>query len=470
MIKYLYMEQTNNSLFLNKRNNFIDKFFSSDMFLIAYTIFVFVLSLTKRGDITAFCICLSFALVFFLQKDIKPLLIPFTMCYFAFPFIVKNAFPMTAFIPVGITILAISIIFYVVKNKPKLKFTTTYLFTIPYAIAYILGGLFTDGFIENKTYVVNLGLIAILSLVFLFFALIAGNSKTLDLEYAMKIIFALGVLMILQIYTKAFFDTDFLETFKKDLFKLNWGKYNGIVTVLLFAIPSCFYFIKKYPSKLVIFAVIAFLLLIGGILTASRAAMISVPVYFIICVIVSAFVVERKYLSAYLLTFIFLFLSVLAFLYVVQLKSPDVIQDVINTIYKSGFESNGRITLWKESIRMFLESPIFGKGLLHDSVDTTGLENFFWQSHNTVLQTMSSLGLVGLCGLLLHTFAKYRACCKKGIATIFVLMMFIGTEIYGLIDCLMPSPYYVIPLLTLMITLDVIPKKEQNALPLDKNG
>ena len=47
--------------------------------------------------------------------------------------------------------------------------------------------------------------------------------------------------------------------------------------------------------------------------------------------------------------------------------------------------------------------------------------------------------------------------------------MIIATELYGMIDCLMPAPYYVMPLFLLLIVADRTKAEFQKAIPPLKN-
>lgn len=437
-----------------KTENAVEKFFSSDYFIAAYAIFVYGFSFVRRGEITLTAIVLIFSLLFFTQRNLKCTLTPFVLSYFSLPFL-KGGFALGDAFYMSLAVLLCSILCYAARNKARIKFTYNLKALLPYAAAYPLGGLLVTGYFENKVYIEGLGLLAMLTLAFLLLALIAANTYLNDKDYVLKLIAALGAVVSLQIFTLALSTENFTEVMLSDTVTLNWGIYNGVVTVMLFAIPACFYFARKRPNSSLLFMILAFAELITCFLTASRAAIIFMPVYTAACLIITLCTMKKGKLK--LLTSFAEVLTLLIMAFVIAyLFNRGEIREIIDCILKMGLNGNGRLPVWKDSWKFFLENPIFGNGLLHhNDLPQGNAAGMFWMSHNTVLQALSSLGIVGLLTLLIHTAAKYKSCAKKNTLCFYVLIMFIGTELYGLIDCVMPAPYYAIPLVALLITLDI---------------
>lgn len=458
------MEKKETLRFINKTDKFLEDFFSSDLFIWVYTVLVYLMSLTTRGEITVSVVMLTCSFIFFTQKSLIGLLPPFVLSYFAFPFL-TGTFSDSPIIYVSFTVLLASIIFFIVKNKAKLLFSRNLIALLPYALAYVLGGIFTATFISQKGYVQNLGLLVILTFAFCLMALITGNLKKITPNYVFKIIFAMGVLITVQIITKALIDTEFSTALKQDSIKLNWGIYNGIITVILFSVPACFYFVVKNPKRTFIYVTVAIIEVFSSFLSGSRAAIFFLPLYLIAVMIFTCFFIGKK--ERWLLINTFLTLLIVAVLILTILYSFEVpfIKNIFSSLAQDGFSGSGRFEIWQRSWDYFINQPAFGQGFMHNSDEKIGLTGGFWLSHNTILQALSSLGLFGIITLFIHLFTKYATFTKKNLFSLFALVMFIGTEAYGLIDCLIPAPYYAMPMLMLVMCADVI-QKDKNELPL----
>lgn len=448
----------------------LSNFFSSDLFIAFFTAVIYCLSFVKQGGISLSVVSLIIAAVFFTQKDLKCLFSPFMMTYFGMPFLLGGRFDFNVFTVISLSLLVISVVYYILKRRPKLKFTKNILLLIPYAAAYPLGGWFANENLTNSTfYALSLGLAVVLTLAFLFFALLAGNSDLSNKEYIFKIIFATGVLITMQIFTTAIFTPDFWDVVASDTFMLNWGIYNGVITAMLFAVPTCFYFALKRTRKTLFFIIIAFAETIATFLTGSRAGIICMPFVLVFCFLL-AIKFSIGQLRRHVITiFCSVAIAIVTAFMVTLIVSPEVLNKLFKGFYSSGLSSNGRTSVWLESLELFKSSPVFGVGLFHSYGNSFGLTNeSFWLSHNTVYQALSSLGIVGFIGLWIHTESKYYSCRRNNAFTAFIALMFLLTEAYGMIDCLMPAPYYIMPLISLLILLDVNPQRHSEALPVAK--
>lgn len=462
------MESTKSSFKLNMLNK-LSFFLSGDLFILAFTAITYGLSFIKRGDISISIVMLIIALIFFTQKDLKSIFTPFMLMYFGMPFLMDGIFDINVVFILSIIILITSVIYYVLKNKPKLNFTKNLAILIPYACAYPLGGWFApNNLLDGNFYLLSVGLAILLYVAFLLFALLAGNCNLTDKEYIFKVIFASGVLISMQIFTRAIFTHDFLDVVSKDSFMLNWGIYNGIITAMLFAVPSCFYFALKRPHQTVFFIVIAFIEVIATFLTGSRASIVCMPLVLVICFLLTIHFSTGKQRQQITTIFCSVGIILVTALMITLILSPDILEKVFWGFTVSGLQGNGRDKVWFKSLQLFTTNPIFGVGLFHNFGETLGLAGNLWLSHNTAFQALSSLGIVGFIGIWRHTLSKYRSCCKYNALTAFIFIMFLCTEAYGMIDCLMPAPYYVMPLISLLILLDVNPQNHSEKLPVAK--
>ena len=446
----------------------LSAFFHSEGFLVLYSAFVLVFSFLDCNAVILSVILLVCALIFFTQKDLKPLLIPLTTSYFALKFI-DGKFDLNALFYISCAVFVISMIYYIVENKPKFFLTSNLKAAIPYGAAYVLAGSFATNYFADKIYEQQIGLLFIIAAAIAFFALIAANSDFDKPDFAFKVLFSLGTIVGLQCCITAIATENFLqEVFMKDLFHTNWGVYNGIITVFLFTIPASFALALKYKKYAFLFMLSAMMQFAAGHLTASRAAFVALTPFLVACFIATLVVSDkdaRKKISAACGLALAIMLAVGT---VVALLNADFVQDFFSVFSTRGFDL-GRSKVWKQSIEFFLENPIFGLGLMHHDEIQQAAISYFWMSHNTILQALSSLGIVGFTGLMIHTLIKYKTFAKRNYFSYFCMIMIIATELYGMIDCLMPAPYYVMPLFLLLIVADRTKAEFQKTIPPLKN-
>ncbi len=451
-----------------KINDTVSLFLNSDTFIFFYSVFVLGVSFLDCNGIILSVILLACALIFFTQKNLKPLFVPLTLSYFSIRFI-EGKFVFDWFFFFSAAIFLLSIIWYIARNKPSFRPTGNLKAIFPYAAAYVLAGSFAADYFTDKLFYEQLSMLALLVPSLAFFVLLAANSFFDHPEYVFKILFAMGAVVSLQMFltaatTEHFWDTVFVE----DTVTLNWGVYNGIVTALLFSVPACFYLAAKHIRVCFLFVTAGFLFTLAGFFTASRASAFTLAPLLLLCFFAALFATEKKDRIKIVFSFLVCFAAAIVGIAVFSMTFRSLVNDLIGALTVGGFNL-GRDKVWAESIRFFLENPLFGLGLMHHhDVQQGGVVYGFWLSHNSIYQAFSSLGLFGFITLMIHNIYKYKTFLKADLFSFFGLIALIGTELYGLIDCLMPAPYYVFPLLLLIFSADRVNLQNEKKLPLKK--
>ena len=145
------------------------------------------------------------------------------------------------------------------------------------------------------------------------------------------------------------------------------------------------------------------------------------------------------------------------------------IKKLLDTYIRHGIDSSGRFDLWRIALERFKEKPIFGMGFDYDLGGRTELNPSntqftpYWY-HNTWIQALSSLGIVGTLALILFTYRQYECFIRTKNPTVYALM-FCLVMIQGaaLLDV-----YYFLPqdyLLMLVMTIAAL-----KTLPEDKGN
>ena len=134
---------------------------------------------------------------------------------------------------------------------------------------------------------------------------------------------------------------------------------------------------------------------------------------------------------------------------------------MINIVFSNGLASNGRVTLYKEAMQIFMESPlhmVLGAGICYKTVigDTmAGIQLKPIIYHSTFFETLVMGGIFGIIMLIIHLIAKYKTTFKLPI--IFSLTVGIGfilVDIYGLIDNTYHMYYFMVPFVITLAVLD----------------
>ena len=177
---------------------------------------------------------------------------------------------------------------------------------------------------------------------------------------------------------------------------LGWGIWNLVGNSLAVLIPTLFYgvMVNKYPW---LYFTMATLTYVAAVFTMSRNALVFATLAYGACIIISAFVGKHK-LAFRIIIAVGIF-AVALFMIVFFSK----IKAILGDYFERGFSDNGRYSLWSQAFDNFLNGIVFGRGFYGFDVDTAVFGPLPKQAHNTVLQLLSSLGIVGLL-----TYAYYR--------------------------------------------------------------
>lgn len=226
----------------------------------------------------------------------------------------------------------------------------------------------------------------------------------------------------------------------------------GINTVAIFyclAIISCFVigignkFDYLYFLLSVIFEGLLFL-------TYSRW-MILISILVIVPLVVIAIIKSKKKLN-----FLWVTLGLLGFVAIMIVIFRDKAISIVTHLFdKNKKGSNGRGSLWPWCIDRFKEYPIFGYGFVADELVPAVREySAIILAHNTILQWITSCGIVGTLMMAYFYFIKYRIMFTKinfdRLLTLFAIIMI---ALSGMLDqaATMDFFMYLVPFMYLAI-------------------
>lgn len=321
-----------------------------------------------------------------------------------------------------------SIIWFAVRNRKQANpiFWRGLAFL---GMAVFCGGLLINGFfseyytISDTLYPVSF-LLSLLGVYVLFAAYVRFDKSAL--EYFMTCLLTTGLIISVELLLAYLMgDVRFVDgSVVKESVMLGWGVWTAIGGMLAFLMPACFYFAHSHQHGW-IFYLLGLLEYVCIFLSQSRGALLFGTLVLGLCLLVLMFSGKNKK-SNRIITGCIVVIGVLGILLL-----WDKLMGVLNNYLEYGFSDNGRYDKWRVGWKNFLDYPIFGAGFY------TRFEYGDWEKavypylyHNTLIQVLSSCGVVGMAAYLYHRYCTARLVFQKTNP----YKWFLGIGILGLIS------------------------------------
>lgn len=126
---------------------------------------------------------------------------------------------------------------------------------------------------------------------------------------------------------------------------------------------------------------------------------------------------------------------------------------------KMGISGNGRETLWPWCWEQFVENPVFGVGFVSEDAPVPGgyRVSSIILAHNTVLQYLTSTGVVGTIIITYFYFKKYKTLCEHfSIVKLFNLVGIIAIALTGITDKAPTMDIFIVLISVLLISTSEI--------------
>lgn len=243
---------------------------------------------------------------------------------------------------------------------------------------------------------------------------------------------------------------------------VGWGLCNEVGIVLCFILPFIFFeLIKSNNYKLSILSLIKlFVAFAGIILTTSRGSYVCAFLEGLILFIVLIF--SKNKLKLFKILSI-LSIAILALIFIcIKFNIVDIFNSVKEKIFNNEYGFlNGRDVKWNAGAAVFMASYrniFFGSGIVSEIIETevfNKIQYTYIVYHSTTMEILVSAGLIGLIGLGIHFFEKYKMLLNKG--KLFFIVFGIGyltVDLYGLIDNTYGMYYYMVPLCIMMAVIN----------------
>lgn len=356
-----------------------------------------------------------------------------------------------------------ALLYFSVKNrlyfKISFKKVPHFIPLLVFSAALMLNGFFSSSWV-GWNLVFGLGnVIVYLVLYLLMYTGFSDDDSPLELSKYFAYISALIALVITGELVHLFLTSDeiFIDgAINKVGVALGWGIWNLVGVSLAILIPVIFYGMhkNKYPWLYFAAATVAY---IASVLTMSRNALIFSSLTYAACIIISCFVGKNKRI------FRIITLAGILAVAVGAIVLWDKIYALLGDYFERGLSDNGRFAMWREAFNNFLEAPIFGKGFYGLTVDGHYVFGPLpTMAHNTVLQLLSSMGLVGLLAYGYYVFCIFKPMFKK--PTFLKTMLYVSILVLMLESLLDNFIFNIYPLFYYSTAFAIIVKSDNSAL------
>ena len=411
------------------------------------------------------CILLLVACTIFTcvcSKDMKPLLVPAFMIYYAIGFENegKAVFDKTG-LPLLLTclflLLAVLILRLVLTGTIREGLKKRGLFfwgLIIMDVALLCNGLFSEHW---SIYTVFYGLLtaAVLTVGYCIFLAMLSESKDLP-GYLCKTLVSMGLVVATQtivVLARAYFAGAFTLTdllfnewsmIHRGELTLSWGLTTITGAVIATAIPAAFY-LAKYHRYPVLSVGAALTMLTSVFFLNSRTALIAGAISFLVGTIMCWCGGKNKKTNRIITLTLVGAAATAIFVWLLRADAPlESLKSSLSSmrldfLWRKGEEMNaassGRIEIWKKGMEDFRSAPIFGVGFAYSGFYTpnqtpVGFVNFFNQMyHNLFVEILASLGIFGLLAFLIHlkhlveVFLRKRSTKRSVILAISVVIL-----------------------------------------------
>ncbi len=455
--KYLIENET-----IKKISNFLysDYYFLS---IVAYVVLMWGLGQLAPGPFVVIGISslvLVIAGILVLQRDIMPVipLLFLVMCVMPTPEMPSYIWIEAIF---GVIVVA-AVVFHVIYYKiSEFKFGKLFFPLFLFAIAILLGGVGSRLPVTSTGTLMGFLLIALAPMFIYLMALNYTDPERTTTSYIAKTMVHFGVVSVLELIVFYCLHLDLVRA--GDVPHLGWAISNSIATYLLITVPMCFYlYVKKDTKDAYVYLILGIIQYFAIFATTSRGGILFGTAEFIITGIVTIFALKGRKRKEYLFVvagLVILGIAIFAAAY-------HRIVRIITHIFSDGMNDSGRFELYREAIACFFEYPIFGVGLGYIGKMVRGAFNSIgiYMFHNTILQYVASLGIVGLVAYAYYYFARIEIIFERwSLYSLYIIMIMIGFEGYSLLNTGTVQGYPTSIILVMLIACYEMDSKQQES-------
>lgn len=390
---------------------------STSLFILAYGFFCWFLSLT---NLLVYSYVFIFVLTLLCCKNLKNIYAIVLFVAFFIKDITGEEVPWASYI-IAISSAIFSMACFLIKNAilngkeiKKGEMAIGFIFA---GVALLLGGI---GRFNPLATLITAGLFIGTYLLYFIIVNFTEDFK----NYLMKLFITASVILCAEFFIYK------LTAINGEVIMIGTQHVNVFSEYLLIGLIFAFaYGISKKQD----FAYLIIALVIMGTITlttCSTTAMLSIGVIILLLPIMVIKSPNRKLLIA-------LATAIIVGGAVILIAKRQVFIDAFARFFKGDGQDNGRKVLWPWTYGKFKENPFFGHGFISEDYPPTTRNNYMHLilAHNTALQWLASLGVVGTSLMVYFYLAKYKLAFKNPtIENLIYALSVIAIGVCGLID------------------------------------
>jgi len=340
---------------------------------------------------------------------------------------------------------------FIVRNRlyRALNFRDTKLLLpmLVFSLALLLNGAFSDKWcIESFAYGFFVALAY--NFIYLFFYLgLRGEEPRGLTDYFVYSTALIALVLIGQLAGLYLTSPNIIKdgSIVKDAVLFGWGVWNTMGISLTVLIPVLFIGVIKGKHPWLYF-LLATLTMLCTVLTLSRGTTLFGGIFYCVSVVICAFFSKEK--KKFRIITLLGIIAVIAVCVLFYDKISTLVLDFINR----GFSDNGRYELWQTGIDNFLSSPVLGVGFFgfvgHTFIAAAFLPDM---AHQTVIQILSSMGVIGLLAYGFYRIATLvpffkKPCIEKTMILMSVLVLLTASMLDNYIFYFIPTFHYSVSL------------------------
>lgn len=438
----------------NKFLTLLNQFYNSDWFMLLYSLIVFSSWLLECEYIAVISTVLILCYMFLTQTSLDRLI----MIAIIIPAMVDknmrhrigyNQIFILALMILPVIVCAIYHFLKIHKSTGR-QIKRSQLF-LGYFLAIIIGFIAGFGY-EGQTVVDSLmaaGVgFALWGLYVLLYKCTAPESK----KTVIKSVICLCIVIVLQMITFFITSTNLKMELMHKAMDLGWAITNSVAVIFVMGIPLCVELARdkrvQFPYLLLMTIFYVFIFL-----TNCRSMIIAGSLIYFASVVCSMFTLNKWQSCAHLIL-------VIGLAIIIYRNHLDVL---LGQFDRLGMDDNGRLEKYRYYWAQFKENKLFGMGFFND---TKFQSDGMVRVHNTILQILTSTGIIGTILFLPMYFQRYKAFLTKiSWFKVFAVLSYGAFVFYGLVDCAILSSYklIIVYLLLFAVESDTIEIKTQQS-------
>lgn len=385
------------------------------------------------------------ALIFIFCNDVKNIF----PIIFAVPFLIKSIENTTQLICIGVAIgiFVVSAIYFVIKqfvHKTNMRKGLLFWPLIISDIAFIFGGVI--GYFNLLAFLITIGLS--LAIYFLYF--LAINFCPDFKSYITDTFIIIGFMLFAQLLIEYLQeDKTFISAItSKTVILIGVQHINVVAIYFVMAMISSFQYACK-NNKDYMYCLLSIFFAICTYFTYSRMMTLIGAIFFVIALII---VFKNSQNKKIFLISGFILLTILTITFT---AFYDKISKFLDWHLNLGFSGNGRDALWPWCCEKFLDSPWIGIGFVStDPVPTLVTTETVVLAHNTILQYLTSVGILGSIMVSFLYIQKYIILCQKfNLFKLFNLLQILIIALSGITDQAASMDFFIFLISLIFVSL-----------------